>query len=633
MKIKFRNNSSRETTQYPSYEFNSPVSSSEDELFNLPSSSPINNSGDTTVATAQRHSNSPTKKSTAQKVLSLLDSPRRVFMPRTRASNDCIPNHYRVPSLELRTNMSIEFMDIDSVESEHKQPGRQNILSWLHDDAPQDIIPNVLSFAGPQLVQALSCVNKSWQKICLSEGVFRDLCEATHKWKPGRDPDPASDEFMDVNDNHSVTKESFWRDYYCNNPVVPTDYSSIHSALSAVSKKVKHNGSDTITQIQTRNVRIFLHPGTYLLRDRIMVHGIGNTTVSFETLECPIKPKRERNHSYDGGYFVSTPALPNDGSSAPVSPRRSLRDLLTCRSRSESDIQTDSLHREEGYMIQDLNQPPPRHATIFLKTKKNNEPLFHVQQGKLKVSNLSLLHFCSGTDIWNGNAAVQIQPPFDERDEPILPVSPDLMPTALLEKTNIVSISGRGIVAIDGGVLSAKKCYIHHCAATGIYVGGRGSEASIEHTDVIQNGIGNQRSRRGVVRGHSGIYLEQGVASLVDCNVSNNALTGVSAVSRDNSTLIVKESDLMGNGSFQLEVPPVGTLSNQRSVSLNNHVSVNGTGRCRSGLIHATESEHTRDEGGSNLQRSNTAIRRAMFLEASSRLDDSLPPSLPRLTL
>lgn len=158
-------------------------------------------------------------------------------------------------------------------------------------------------------------------------------------------------------------------------------------------------------------------------------------------------------------------------------------------------------------------------------------------------------------------------------------------PTAILENVEIISASGRGIVNIDGGHVTITNCYVHDCAATGIYVGGPGSRASIVRTDVVRNGNGNMQHRRGIARGHSGIYLEQGHASIVDCNISQNSLTGISAVSPDNAILNLEESDLVANGTFQLEMPAIGTTAHRNSVTANNNLSSVGHPRSRSGLV------------------------------------------------
>ena len=72
------------------------------------------------------------------------------------------------------------------------------------------------------------------------------------------------------------------------------------------------------------------------------------------------------------------------------------------------------------------------------------------------------------------------------------------------------------------------------------------------------------------------------MANLTDCNVSNNALTGCSAVSRDKAFLTIVDSDVVGNGTLQLEMPPNGTESRSRSMWRKNNTATVGTGRFRS---------------------------------------------------
>ena len=91
--------------------------------------------------------------------------------------------------------------------------------------------------------------------------------------------------------------------------------------------------------------------------------------------------------------------------------------------------------------------------------------------------------------------------------------------------------------------------------------------------------------RGGITRGHSGVYLEQGTASLRDCNVSHNALTGISAVSADNAVLDVRNTDLVSNETMQLEMPPPGSRSYRRSISRDNRIHQEGSARARSGLV------------------------------------------------
>lgn len=146
---------------------------------------------------------------------------------------------------------------------------------------------------------------------------------------------------------------------------------------------------------------------------------------------------------------------------------------------------------------------------------------------------------------------------------------------------------------MGGGSTKIIDSYIHDCAATGIYVGGPGSHALMERTDVLENGNGNKWNGnsssdyggQGIYRGHSGLYLEQGVATIKDCNISHNSFTGISTVSPDNAILHLIQSDFVANGTSPLVMPPVGSFSHSRS-SLHDNIMVSfGELRSRSALV------------------------------------------------
>lgn len=258
-----------------------------------------------------------------------------------------------------------------------------------------------------------------------------------------------------------------------------------------------------------------------------------------------------------------------------------LRILLNCvRPDVLEESETEESYFSHSNDCSESITTPPKLATIVFRSRRQNEPVFRVQQGVLQLKNVEIQHYSHGTDIWNGNAAVQIQPFMGENNAPTL-IGP--RPVAVLYNVQISSRSGRGIVNIDGGNLIVCDSVVRDCAATGIYIGGPGSEAIIHRADVIRNGIGN-RTRRGVARGHSGIYLEQGITKIHDCNVSNNTLTGISVVSPDNAFLTLENSDIISNGTYQLELPTLGTLSRRSSLLQSNRMSVNGDSRNRSGL-------------------------------------------------
>jgi hypothetical protein len=385
------------------------------------------------------------------------------------------------------------------------------------------------------------------------------------QWKLG-DPEPAS-----------------WLEHYCRNPCVPVDYRSVHTAMeSALGDEYTSNRRSPNT-IQRRSIRILLRPGKHYLREAISVQTTADANVTVETLDMPKNVFRSPR--------VVEASMIEQAPEAPVPPKRanSIRGIF-CRARSTSERVEETEHSEGSFDPEDwmdLIRRRPKHATLVLRSRRHNEPAFRVKQGTLVLNNVEIQHNSHGIDIWNGNAAIQVQPPEAEDGAPLRRAGP--RPCAMLQGVKVTSASGRGIVNIDGGKIVLRGCAFHDCAATGIYVGGQGSQAEVEHTDVIRNGVGNRSSCRGIARGHSGVYLEQGFASIRECNISFNTLTGISSVSADNSFLTLEHSDLSLNGTLQLEMPQLGSAARRRSIVRDNNMSAVSPGRLRSGLLPDTD--------------------------------------------
>lgn len=537
----------------------------------------------------------------AREVLRVLDSPRRALLSRSGKKNFEI----------LEEELDSEFpMNVDQNSLSWSVQRSQNVLWWLEHEAPSDIFPKILSYAGPRKVDSLSRVNKALRAMCLSGDVWKTLCEDTQKWIPGKDQDPFQDEERgDMDDDYELRRLNFWKEYYCDNPIVPIDYSTIPAAVNAVADD---NDDDTeeldseSATVHSRNVRVLIRPGNYTLTERVHVHVKGAAKITFETLEYPEQIVDQYNRALQASSRTDITSRTSSNQRRRMT-RSDIREFLTCRSNGNMSNQSLNFGLSRSMLNNtESPMPMPTKATIEFKTRKMNEPIFHVSQGSLQLSKLVLKHNCSGTDIWNGNTAVQSQPMFDDDDRPVRASEPNTPPTVIAEDCDIMSISGRGIVAIDGGASFTRRCYIHHCAATGLYIGGPGSSASVESSDIVLNGNGNVRNRRGITRGHSGVYLEQGEASLTDCNISNNSLTGISAVSKQNAFLRLEGSDLIGNGTVQLDMPAEGTRSRSRSFTKDNKMAADGYARPRSGFMGENDDTSTSESDQSRSTRRRT---------------------------
>jgi hypothetical protein len=124
--------------------------------------------------------------------------------------------------------------------------GKKNVLEWLDDDAPSELLPKILSFCGSRKMHALSRVNKKWNAIMKDEYVWRTLCEDTHKWSD-LDALPTS-----------------WAQHYKLNPIVPIDYDSVDAEFESISTGPECMSSDNRVaqrfREQHKSARILVHP-------------------------------------------------------------------------------------------------------------------------------------------------------------------------------------------------------------------------------------------------------------------------------------------------------------------------------------------------------------------------------------
>jgi hypothetical protein len=82
-----------------------------------------------------------------------------------------------LPSIETSPS-SIE--TVVAVSSQQRQP-QPNVMTFLIDLCPEDILPKILAFAGPQKTAALSKVSRVWRDVVNEDQTWRVLCEDLYK--------------------------------------------------------------------------------------------------------------------------------------------------------------------------------------------------------------------------------------------------------------------------------------------------------------------------------------------------------------------------------------------------------------------------------------------------------------------
>jgi hypothetical protein len=67
------------------------------------------------------------------------------------------------------------------LEKECEESSTLNVMEFLIDVCPEDVLPKILAFAGPQKTAALSKVNRVWRDVIAEEWTWRVLCEDLYK--------------------------------------------------------------------------------------------------------------------------------------------------------------------------------------------------------------------------------------------------------------------------------------------------------------------------------------------------------------------------------------------------------------------------------------------------------------------
>jgi hypothetical protein len=88
----------------------------------------------------------------------------------------------RGPRSRRRSPLSVSIEpEREHTESSEQLPLPPNVMEFLIDVCPEDVLPKILAFAGPQKTAALSKVNRVWRDVIAEEWTWRVLCEDLYK--------------------------------------------------------------------------------------------------------------------------------------------------------------------------------------------------------------------------------------------------------------------------------------------------------------------------------------------------------------------------------------------------------------------------------------------------------------------
>ena len=198
-----------------------------------------------------------------------------------------------------------------------------------------------------------------------------------------------------------------WKKYYQFNPCVPTDYSSIHTAIRKATVNAIEDSSDQ------KKIRVLLRPGRYDLRKAITTYdnGIddGNDTQSVSVTIETMTYSPSNFGNGDRGNNVTQSRQSSNKSKRKL--KSSIRNIFRCRTVDVESEQEEDLDSHDSFGDDLYDSPLPseetiesassddrevERATLVLSTRRHDEPLVRVTKGSFTMRNVNLRHGCSG---------------------------------------------------------------------------------------------------------------------------------------------------------------------------------------------------------------------------------------------
>lgn len=196
-----------------------------------------------------------------------------------------------------------------------------------------------------------------------------------------------------------------WKSFYIYNPCVPIDYSTIRTAIKKVTAYANKDSSTP------SGIRILLRPGRYSLRKAIAMGD--KSDKNYVDIDHSIPLTIETMIGTPGSYHScdstqhSNHELPSDRSRGKL--KTAIRNIFRCRTvdvENEDDeifengsldeILDDSLQSSVENKSTSSVDGQMNFATLVLKTRRHNEPLFRIEQGSFTLRNVNLIHGSSG---------------------------------------------------------------------------------------------------------------------------------------------------------------------------------------------------------------------------------------------
>jgi hypothetical protein len=104
----------------------------------------------------------------------LSNNKRGILKQRDRKPRLCVP-----PRVANRFTVSAKRFGNKAVDT--GPSASMNVVAWMQEECPSDVLPKILSYAGPQMAAVLNRTNRFWRQTFQEESTWRTMCEELYK--------------------------------------------------------------------------------------------------------------------------------------------------------------------------------------------------------------------------------------------------------------------------------------------------------------------------------------------------------------------------------------------------------------------------------------------------------------------
>ena len=127
----------------------------------------------------QQHNRDRTDSNNSEHSIMTSSSCSSTMIPETPFSTRQCHGSSAIGTHESSINYSRRYASSPSVAT--RSVDTPNVMKWMQNDCPKDVVPLILAFAGPQKIATIRKTNRFWRQVMNQEEIWSRLCESLYK--------------------------------------------------------------------------------------------------------------------------------------------------------------------------------------------------------------------------------------------------------------------------------------------------------------------------------------------------------------------------------------------------------------------------------------------------------------------